>query len=370
MSDIAIISVRNISKRFGKVQALSNINLDVHPGEFLTLLGPSGCGKTTLLRILAGFERPDSGEVYIENKDVKGIPPNKRDINLLFQNYALFPHMNVYGNIRFGLAMKKVDEITIKDEVIKYLKLVDLEGYGDRAITQLSGGESQRVALARALINKPKVLLLDEPLGALDLKLRKELQFWLKDIHSRLGTVFICVTHDQTEALTMSNRIVIMYKGNIIEDEEPVKLYNHPRKAFTASFLGEANILLGKVFKIKDKEGIDINITHDFNIKAQFKNKIKTGVKVRIAIRPEKMFISKNSTVKSNFAFIRRGIIKNKIFNGPIIVYEIRLDGLSNKIIVSENFEEETSDFNIGGEVFVYTRIKDIIILEGLEVNI
>ncbi len=244
-----IIRLVNISKDYDGTEALKNINLYIRKNEFLTLFGPSGCGKTTTLRIIAGFEQPDSGEVYFEGKNITNLPPYKRKVNTVFQRYALFPHMNVAENIAFGLKIKKMDKKTIDRKVAEMLELVNLKGFEKRYVDSLSGGQQQRVAIARALVNEPEVLLLDEPLGALDLKLRKGMQIELKKIHKYLGITFVYVTHDQEEALTMSDTIVVMKDGTIQQIGTPEMIYNEPKNSFVADFIGESNIVPGRMIK-------------------------------------------------------------------------------------------------------------------------
>ncbi|MDR1204967.1 MAG: ABC transporter ATP-binding protein [Peptococcaceae bacterium] len=239
------ILIRDVCKEYDGEIALDHFELYVRKGEFLTLLGPSGCGKTTTLRILGGFEFPSSGRVWMEGQDITGMPPHKRKINTIFQKYALFPHMNVFDNIAFGLKVQKKTRKEIDSKVGEMLELVGLTGYGKRNIEQLSGGQQQRVAIARALANEPRVLLLDEPLGALDLKLRKEMHIELKRMQQRLGITFVYVTHDQEEALTMSDTIVVMRKGKIQQIGTPLDIYNEPKNVFVAEFIGESNILPG-----------------------------------------------------------------------------------------------------------------------------
>ncbi len=245
MKENVIIDLKNISVSFGGEQILNNVSLYIRNKEFITLLGPSGCGKTTTLRIIAGFLEPDSGEVIFENKKINGVPPHKRQVNTIFQRYALFPHLNVYDNVAFGLRVKKTSEKQIKEKVEEMLALVNLRGFNKRHVDSLSGGQQQRVAIARALANEPRVLLLDEPLGALDLKLRKDMQVELKNIQQRLGITFIYVTHDQEEALSMSDTIVVMDEGVIQQIGTPLDVYNEPKNAFVADFIGESNILDG-----------------------------------------------------------------------------------------------------------------------------
>ena len=275
-----IIEIKNVSKTYGDNTVLNNLSLNIRKNEFLTLLGPSGCGKTTTLKILAGFENSDIGKVLFNNEDISALPPYKRQLNTVFQKYALFPHMNVYENIAFGLKIKKVSKNEIDKKVSEMLKLVALEGFEKRAIDSLSGGQQQRVAIARALVNEPKVLLLDEPLGALDLKLRKEMQSELKRIQRRLGITFIFVTHDQEEALTMSDTIVVMNKGVIQQMGSPEDIYNEPANAFVADFIGESNIVNGTMLE---------------DLKVEFCNHVFTCVDkgfnsnevVDVVIRPE-----------------------------------------------------------------------------------
>lgn len=245
MDKTHIIELKNISMEYDGTKVLDNINFYIRKNEFLTLLGPSGCGKTTTLRIIGGFEKPTEGRVIFEGRDITNIPPYERQINTVFQKYALFPHMNVFENIAFGLKIKKVPKDEIEKRVKEMLRLVNLRGFEKRSIDSLSGGQQQRVAIARALVNEPKVLLLDEPLGALDLKLRKEMQTELKNMQKRVGITFVYVTHDQEEALTMSDTIVVMDKGQIQQIGTPVDIYNEPENAFVAKFIGESNIVDG-----------------------------------------------------------------------------------------------------------------------------
>jgi len=276
MSNV-ILKLENINVKFDDDQILNNISLDIYDKSFVTLLGPSGCGKTTTLRIIAGFVKPDSGNVYFDGVAINDLPPYKRSVNTIFQKYALFPHLNVYDNIAFGLRTSRVPEIEIRDRVREMLQLVNLSGYEKRSVDSLSGGQQQRVAIARAVINKPKVLLLDEPLAALDAKLRKDMQNELKRIQRQLGITFIFVTHDQEEALSMSDTVVVMNEGIIQQIGTPVDIYNEPQNAFVADFIGESNIidgvmledykvkLDGRVFECLDKgfapnEAVDIVI--------------------------------------------------------------------------------------------------------------
>ena len=254
MEKEVIINLTDVSKAFDGETVLDHINLKIHDKEFVTLLGPSGCGKTTTLRIIGGFETPDTGDVQFDGKSVKDVPPHKRPVNTVFQRYALFPHLNVFENVAFGLRLKKTDEETIREKVKEMLSLVNLKGFERRRVSTLSGGQQQRVAIARALVNEPEVLLLDEPLGALDLKLRKDMQNELKKIQKATGITFIYVTHDQEEALSMSDTVVVMANGQIQQIGSPTDIYNEPENAFVADFIGESNIVDGVMlddFKVR-----------------------------------------------------------------------------------------------------------------------
>ncbi len=248
MSD-KIIKGISVTKEYSGVQVVKNIDFWVKKNQFLTILGPSGCGKTTTLRMIAGFERPTSGQIFFEGKDITDLPPYMRPINTVFQKYALFPHLNIYENIAFGLRIQKFTEKEIEKKVSKMLELVNLKGFERRKINSLSGGQQQRIAIARALVNEPKLLLLDEPLGALDLKLRKEMQIELKNMQKELGITFVYVTHDQEEALTMSDKIIVMNQGEIQQIGSPIDIYNEPENTFVANFIGESNIFEGRMIK-------------------------------------------------------------------------------------------------------------------------
>ena len=280
MEENKIIEFREIVKQFGSQIVLKGINLDIYENEFVTLLGPSGCGKTTLLRILGGFLDADEGKVIFDGEEISSKPPYERELNTVFQKYALFPHLSVYENIAFGLKIKKVSKDVIDQKVMKMLRLIGLEGYEDKNTTLLSGGQQQRVAIARALVNEPKVLLLDEPLAALDLKLRKEMQYELKRIQQEVGITFIFVTHDQEEALTMSDKIVVMKNGEIQQVGSPQDIYNEPANRFVANFIGESNILSGTMLE-------DYKVQFDDIVFDCVDYGFKTNEKVDVVIRPE-----------------------------------------------------------------------------------
>ncbi|MCK9217258.1 MAG: ABC transporter ATP-binding protein [Firmicutes bacterium] len=306
-----IIRLVGISKEFDGQKVLDNINLYFNRNEFLTLLGPSGCGKTTTLRIIGGFETPDVGDVFFEGKRINNLPPYKRKLNTVFQRYALFTHMNVYENIAFGLRIKKKDKIYIDKKVREVLGLVNLSGYEKRNIDSLSGGQQQRIAIARALINEPQVLLLDEPLGALDLKLRKDMQLELKNIQQTLGITFVYVTHDQEEALTMSDTIVVMNEGKIQQIGSPVDIYNEPKNAFVADFIGESNIIDGIMVKDFYVEIKDIG----FNC---VDKGFKDNENVDVVIRPEDI------KLVSHQEGIISGIVESVVFKG--VHYEMLIN--------------------------------------------
>ena len=281
-----IIEMRNISKSFGDKCILNDVSISVKRGEFLTLLGPSGCGKTTLLRMLAGFGQPDSGEILINGTDITDIPPHERPVNTVFQRYALFPHLDVYDNIAFGLKLQKVPESEIDKRVRRVLKMVSMTDYEDRDVDSLSGGQQQRVAIARAIVNQPQVLLLDEPLSALDLKMRKDMQIELKEMHRKLGITFIYVTHDQEEALTLSDTIVVLDDGNIRQIGTPTDIYNEPQNAFVADFIGESNILNGRMIQDRLVEFAG----HEFECVDEG---FGEDMPVDVVVRPEDIYIMK-----------------------------------------------------------------------------
>ncbi len=313
MGDKHLIELFNISKDYEGDAALININLYIKNGEFLTLLGPSGCGKTTMLRIIAGFVQPSSGRVLMDGKDVAKTPPYKRKVNTIFQKYALFPHLNVFDNVAFGLKIKKLPKEEISARVNSLLELVNLKGFEKRWIEQLSGGQQQRVAIARALVNEPEVLLLDEPLGALDLQLRKGMQVELKRMQQRLGITFIYVTHDQEEALTMSDTIVVLKDGIIQQIGTPQDIYNEPKNAFVADFIGESNILPGIM-------------AHDYSVRFLGREfecvdaGFGTEQPVEVVVRPEDVDIIPISAVSKN---AMEGIVKSVLFMG--VHYEIQV---------------------------------------------
>ncbi len=313
-----IIELKHLTKKFEDgFLAVSDFNLEVKKGEFVTFLGPSGCGKTTTLRMIAGFDLPTEGQILLNGRDITKLPPYQRPINTVFQRYALFPHMNIYENIAFGLRQKKTKEDVIKKKVKKVLDLVDLEGFEGRSVQTLSGGQQQRIAIARALVNEPEILLLDEPLGALDLKMRKEMQLELKQMHDELGITFIYVTHDQEEALTMSDRIVVMSEGRIQQLGTPEDIYNEPKNAFVADFIGESNIFNGIMTgKLRARFcGGEFECVDD----------IEEGTHITAVVRPEDVEITppEEGTI--------RGIVSSVIFKG--MHYEITIESGKNEMV-------------------------------------
>ena len=307
MAEVSL-ELKEIKKSFTEGEAvLDNISLEISKGEFITLLGSSGCGKTTTLRIIAGLEQPDAGSVWLDGREVTGLEPNQRDVNTVFQNYALFPHMNVAENIGYGLKLKKVPKSEIRKKVSQMLELVQLEGYERRKPSELSGGQKQRVAIARALVNNPKVLLLDEPLGALDLQLRRAMQIELKHLQKKLGITFIYITHDQEEAINMSDRIAVMRDGRIEQIGTPDEIYNHPKTSYVATFVGNANILHGAAESIQGENAI-VKIGNDrviVKLETSQQNTEDTGVKqylsagekVTLAVRSENILLQETAVI-------------------------------------------------------------------------
>ena len=321
-----IIELKNISKNFEDQQVLKGIDLNIYENEFLTLLGPSGCGKTTLLRIIGGFEEPSNGQLIFDGKDISKVPPYKREVNTVFQKYALFPFLNVEDNIAFGLNLKKMDKDVIEKKVSRMLELVGLKGFEKRDVTLLSGGQQQRVAIARALVNEPKVLLLDEPLGALDAKLRKDMQTELKKIQKEVGITFIFVTHDQEEALSMSDTIVVLNDGVIQQIGTPMDIYNEPQNRFVAEFIGESNIIEGNMIKdcLVNFDGIDWECVD---------KGFKDNEDIEVVLRPEDMDVVEPEDGKVS------GTIISKVFMGVHYEYLVETKNRNYKVHTTENYD-------------------------------
>lgn len=360
MSDKEFIKIKNVSKNFEEVVAVDNINVDIARGEFFSLLGPSGCGKTTLLRILAGFEYPSSGSVFIDNLDVTDITPNLRPTNMVFQNYAIFPHINVKRNIEFGLRKEKLSKDELDKRVQDALKMVQLEGYEDRYSNQLSGGQRQRIALARALVKQPKVLLLDEPLGALDKKLREEMQLELRNLQRSIGITFIFVTHDQEEAMTMSDRVAVMNKGKILQISPPRDLYDNPKNLFVGDFIGQINFLDTQIVKIEGNNAkVLINKLGEHEIITS-NNNLSQNESIVCAIRPETIIISKTNEKNSDICI--KGSIVNTSFYGNMTYVYVKIEGLSKPIMVSTSDMLEGLSHN--SDCYLNINLKDIRIIQ------
>ena len=351
-----IVSLVNVEKWYGTNHVVKNMNINIAEGEFLTLLGTSGCGKTTTLRMISGFELPTTGVIRVQGESVEKKEPYQRDVNTVFQNYALFPNMNVFDNVAYGLKVKKVPKEEIKERVLKILKLVQLEGFEKRRINQMSGGQKQRVAIARALVNRPKVLLLDEPLGALDLKLRKQMQIELKRLQRKLGITFVYVTHDQEEALTMSDRIAIINQGILEQIDTAYNIYEHPKTTFVAGFIGESDIFDAVV--LEDKDGVVTVGTEVGKARAvSGEEKLTPGTAVSISVRPENMLFSSERVE----GFHIKGVVKEHIYVGNLI---------KTIVVLNDGTEVKINRFSVddlpkeGDLIYLYWKIEKGIVLK------
>lgn len=340
----SIVSLKNVEKWFGENHVVKNMNLEIQEGEFLTLLGPSGCGKTTTLRMIAGFEDASSGTIEVQGVRVEEMEPFQRDVNTVFQNYSLFPHMTVFENVAYGPSIKKIPKEQIKKSVSEMLELVQMSGYESRKPDELSGGQKQRVAIARALINQPRVLLLDEPLGALDMKLRRQMQIELKRLQKKLGITFVYVTHDQEEAMTMSDRIAVMSDGLILQIDNPVEIYEKPKSRFVADFIGESNIFEGKIKTMEDgilhaecKQGDCLLYGKGFEAEEE----------IYISVRPEYLMLSK----EKQEGFSLKAKIIDYVFMGTLVKAILLTE--DGKEIKYSRFEKNQS-LDIGDEVYLY----------------
>ena len=342
-----MIILTNLRKQYGDFVAVENTTLNVKKGEFLTFLGSSGCGKTTTLRMIAGFEDPTEGSILIGGKHAEHLPPNKREVNTVFQNYALFPHLTIRENIAFGLKLQKVKKAEIKERVENIIKLVKLEEHADKSPDQLSGGQKQRVAIARAIVNNPKVLLLDEPLGALDLKLRKEMQLELKQLQRELEITFIYVTHDQEEALTMSDRIVVMNKGRIEQVGTAHEIYERPQTKFVSQFIGETNLF--EDVEILEKNGNDYVVAiGSEKVSTDSMKDFKPGEKVHISIRPENMKLSRTPMEGRESIAVT---YDSNIYVGNISKFVVFTD--QGRRLTASEFSEDAGTFNKGDKVYI-----------------
>jgi len=346
------VELVKVTKRYGSCTAVDNISLHIKPGEFFSLLGPSGCGKSTTLRLISGFEEATDGEIRIGGKVVNDVPPYKRNVGMVFQSLALFPHLNVGDNIAFGLKLKKMPKNEIDERVAMMLDLVEMPGYENRKINELSGGQKQRVALARALITEPSVLCLDEPLGALDLKLRIQMQTEMKRIHEKTGNTFIYVTHDQGEAMAMSDTIAVMCNGRIEQVGTPKEVYERPRTKFVAQFVGESNLLKGRCIQ---ENHVSVN---GFELKGLFAKEL-CSKEVYVSIKPEKIMVTKSHYVRK-FDNSIEGRIVDYTYRGDDTIYRISVDG---KFELSARAQAIGGQFSKGETVFVSWNVEDAVVL-------
>ncbi len=355
-----MVELRGVTKRFGTVAAVDAVDLQIRKGEFLTLLGPSGCGKTTLLRLLAGFEMPTSGQILIEGKDVSDTPPYRRDVNQVFQSYAIFPHLTVEGNISFGLKMRHLPRDEQVQRVAEATELVSLKGLEKRWPHELSGGQRQRVALARALVCRPKVLLLDEPLSALDAKLRHAMQLELKHLQRQLGITFVFVTHDQEEALIMSDRIAVISRGRIDQLGTATEIYHSPASAFTADFIGEANLLdsailarNGVTAQVRMAEGVEVTVRAS-TLRPE-------STRALLSVRPEKIYITRTKPAKDNTF---KGVIEEEVFRGAMDELRIRVAGKLELMAMVANESAHEHAWHKGDTVYCAIHTDDIVVVE------
>ncbi len=360
------VELINLSKvypgnRSRELLAVDFLNLNIQTGEFFSLLGPSGCGKTTTLRMIAGFESPTTGEIYIYQQRMNSHPPFHRPVNTVFQNYALFPHLSVSQNIAFGLEMENLPRPEVRQRVSEVLELVQLTDLQNRYPRQLSGGQQQRVALARALVKQPKVLLFDEPLGALDLKLRKEMQLELKQMQKRLGITFVYVTHDQEEALTMSDRIGIMNQGKLLQVGTPIDIYESPKTRFVADFIGESNILTGRVIEFH-KTQVNLLVDEQLSLSVMSQTEVFPGQLLTLVIRPEKVNISSSKPTPNNHW---QGIIEESVYLGTDTRYRVRLTDHIVLTIRQQNLQRfQSQPYRVGESVYVVVSPENISILK------
>jgi spermidine/putrescine ABC transporter ATP-binding subunit len=349
----AIIQLKDVSKLFGSVHAVDRVSLDIRRGDFFSLLGPSGCGKTTLLRMLAGFEQPTEGEIFIDGKSVTGIPANHRPTNMVFQSYAIFPHLNVEENVGYGLRSQKLTKDEVRSRTAAALELVKLGGYGGRAAHQLSGGQRQRVALARALVCRPKVLLLDEPLGALDKKLREEMQIELRQLQRNVGITFVFVTHDQEEALTLSDRIAVMSGGKVLQVARSEDLYETPNCREVAEFIGNMNLFQGTVIS-SGQEMVTVDAGAAGHIRVHCNSPVANGSTVFVAVRPEKLVLSGREPPPHQNGF--RGEVVADTYLGDRRRYLVSVKGVARPIAVLQQNSDDSEQSHMQGEVWISWR--------------
>jgi spermidine/putrescine transport system ATP-binding protein len=362
--DVAI-ALEGVSKGFGKVAAVRNVALAIEDGEFFSLLGPSGCGKTTTLRMIAGFEDPDEGRIVLQGQDVTAVRPNRRPVNMVFQHYALFPHMSIYDNIAYGLKVKRVPRQEHRDRVLEMLRVVELEGLERRRTRQLSGGQQQRVALARALVNRPAALLLDEPLGALDVKLRKQMQLELKRIQSELGTTFVYVTHDQEEALAMSDRIAVMNGGQVEQIGSPREIYERPQSAFVADFIGSLNALDLKVDELVGGYAL-MRVSETERVVAPVAAGTQAGESFRVAVRPERVQIGSLDGPVPDGGSRLEGTIDEVVFLG--MYSQFHVDTRIGRLICHRLADESLAPLTAGSRIALWWEAEHGSVLAGSEV--
>jgi spermidine/putrescine transport system ATP-binding protein len=356
------VELQSVTKKFGDFVAVDNVSLKIEDGEFFSLLGPSGCGKTTCLRMIAGFELPSEGEVKIRGKAMGDTPPFKRPVNTVFQNYALFPHMTIFENVAFGLEMQKVSRAEIKTRVKEALEMVRLPQLADRKPRQLSGGQQQRIALARALVNRPQVLLLDEPLSALDLKLRKAMQLELKELQHQVGITFIFVTHDQEEAITMSDRIAVMSDGVVQQVGAPVEIYERPQNRFVADFIGETNFIEGEILEV-DAAKTTVSLGAGAQILARAAADLNTGQAVTVAVRPEKISLSR--AVQDDKASVP-AVVEEAVYIGTDTRYTARVGERHHVVARVQNVGgalDAAQPFQRGDQVYLSWPIDSALVL-------
>ena len=355
---MAILKVKNLSKNFGKVKAVQEVSFEATEGEVLSLLGPSGCGKTTMLRCIAGFENPDQGEIYLDNRKITPFPPEKRGIGMVFQNYALWPHMTVYGNLAFGLQIKKVPKDEITKKIKKVLDMVQLEGYENRYPRQMSGGQQQRIAMARALVFEPEIMLLDEPLSNLDAQLREEMRFEFTELQRKLGITAIYVTHDQAEALVISDKILILDQGKMIQFGTPKEIYSNPKNKFVAGFIAVTSFIDGRIDSFTEEKKKVIVKTDDGLVIHGFNNSFDIGKKVSIAMRMNVIkFIQDENKSDKNTVNIFKGKIIQSSYLGNIIDYKIKVGSWEVRTKSDAKY-----NFKVGEEVTFYLSPEDIIV--------
>jgi len=355
---MAILKVKNLSKNFGNVKAVQEVSFEATEGKVLSLLGPSGCGKTTTLRCIAGFENPDRGEIFLDDRKITSIPPEKRGIGMVFQNYALWPHMTVYGNLAFGLQIRKVPKPEINKKIKRVLSMVQLEGYEDRYPRQMSGGQQQRIAMARALVFEPGIMLLDEPLSNLDAQLREEMRFEFTELQRKLGITAIYVTHDQAEALVISDKIVILDQGKIVQSGSPKEIYSNPKNKFVAGFIAVTSFINGRIDSFTEEKKKVIVKTDDGLVIHGFNNSFDIGKKVSVAMRMNVIkFIQDENKSDKNTVNIFKGKIIQSSYLGNIIDYKIKVGNWKVRTKSDAKY-----NFKVGEEVTFYLSPEDIIV--------